>query len=170
MSLVDLAADVLLWDPKGSKHDWGVDLLRRVEAAEDDERDTLNAEVREKMIAKLGEYVSGVKASSEKARQAERMLAVGYNGRPITPTVSVRNIDGSTQSMLWVDATPAQFLEAVLREQSVIDGRRDSNIVRLKVVDMLRQDESLMDLPSLRDVCTVLNVDPDTLGLEELGA
>lgn len=165
MSLADLASDVLAWDRRASKHEWGLDLLARVEDADDD---ALNEEVREKLIGKLGDYVAGVKAAAEKARQAERMLAVGYNGRPITPTVSVRNEDGSTQTMLWIDASPAQFMDAVLREQSVVDGRLRSNIVRLKVVDMLRQDDCLMDLPTLQDVCNALGVNPDTLGLDEL--
>lgn len=69
--------------------------------------------------------------------------------------------------MLWTEASPRQFIEAVLREQSVIDGRNDSNAIRLQVVEMIQTDKRLMELGTLRDVCAELDVDPDMLGLDD---
>jgi hypothetical protein len=128
---------------------------------------------RAQLLRVAGQYVSGIRAAREKRRRNERLLSRGVavaTGRPITPTISVRGTDGSRQQVLWVEATPRQFVDAVLREQAVVDGRAESNAIRMQLAELVRGDEQLMALPALRDVCAELAIDPDTLGLEELEA
>lgn len=167
-SLADLAADVLALEPHSTKAQWGrmLDDLAAQTADED-----VQAEVEAKKVIALGAYVAGVKSAQEKSRQAQRLLdrGISFSGRPMTPMLSIRTDEGAHQLTLWLEATPSQYIDAVLREQKVIDGRGDSNRVRLHIVDMLQEDESLMELACLRDVCDQLSVDPDTLLLEELG-
>lgn len=168
VTLLDLAQQVLTWAPNGTKQEWGAELLRLVHAHQSE---SLDREVENKLIAALGTYASGLKASRERSEQAQRMLdrGIAYNGRLVTPTIAVRGDIGS-QQVLWTEATPRQFIDAVLREQKVIDGRNDSNRMRRQLVELLLQDERLLDLDSLGAVCTELGIDPDTLALEELPA
>lgn len=162
----DLAEEVIADLPNGSKQERGEEFLVRAE-----ERGVLAEWIRERTVASLGSYVHGVKVGLERREQAQRLISYGVSaatGRPITPTLSVRTEDGSRQGVLWIDATPAQFIEAVLREQNVIDGRSDSNAVRLKVVRLLEERPDLMTLPTLGHVCKVIGMDPDALGLDGL--
>jgi hypothetical protein len=167
LNLYSLAEQVLRANPKATKYEWGVELRQLVQFHDDR---SVNAEVEEKTLTVLGQYVAGIKTNIEKQAQAERHIdrAVSYSGRLMTPTLSVRTDLGS-QTMLWTEASPQQFMEAVLREQAIIDGRRDSNRVRLSVFEMLKEDDQLSELPTLGDVCKQLHIDPDTLGLDELG-
>lgn len=169
LTLADLADHVLALMPDGAKADCGRELLTAVRSYD---IDTITTEVEARTIASLGSYVAGRKSAAAKTSQAERLMTYGvtYTGRPISPTLSIRSEDGTSQLAAWTDATPRQFLDAVLREQKVIDGRNDSNRLRLHVVDLLTQDEALMGLPSLSSVCAALGVDPDLLGLDDLAA
>lgn len=164
----DIAEQVLGDSPSATKNEWGQDFLR---LAQEHDQESIEAFIHDRLVANLGSYVAKVKEVREEKRQQERLMQLGvsYAGRPITRTISVsRSNGGGRQMMLWTEASPAQFIEAVQREQHVIDGRKDSNAVRLLVVKMLTRDETLMGLPTLGDVCNHLDVDPDTLGLEEL--
>jgi hypothetical protein len=163
ITLHDLAEDVLAANPNGSKTEWGEALIQRV----GDQGDAIAAEAEAKYVAAMGVYVSNVKAAQARADQAERTAQVTYHGRPLTPTVSVKGEYGR-QLMLWLDASPRQFVEAVFREQSVVLGRLNSNKLRLKIAEMCQQDDALMEMPTLAAVCQELNVDPAELELEEL--
>lgn len=165
-TLYDLAEKVIASDPTATKAEWGKSLLALTEGASGD----LAAEVHSKLLGALGHYVSGIKSAQEKRRQKQRLMDMGiaYNGRLINPMLSITTEDGDPQYALWLEATPRQFIDAVLKEQNVVDGRNTSNQVRMQVVKMLQEDESLMDMASLRDVCDQLGVDTDTLALEEL--
>lgn len=169
LTLHDLAEDVLDGNPNGTKDQWGAALIRAVGDGEllDGGRDAIQVEATHKYVASMGAFVSGIKAARERARQVERTAHVTYHGRPLTPTVSVRT-DAGRQLMLWLDASPRQFVEAVFREQSVALGRLNSNKLRLKIAEMCQQDDELMDLPTLAHVCDALDVDPDDLELEAL--
>jgi len=170
MTPADIAEQVLGELPQASITAWGKEFLR---LAEVHDQPGISEFVTAKTIAALGNYIKGVKAQQETARRNARLMARGVatsTGRPITPTLSVRAQDGSRQQCLWYEATPAQFLEAVLLEDQIVAGRLASNRVRLSVVEAMQNDASLMDLPTLVDVCEALGIDPDTLGLEELPA
>lgn len=168
LTLTDLAEQVLDSDPAGSKHAWGEETLRLVELHQNA---MVDAEVRVLIVTALGRRVAGIKGQRERVAMNNRLVdrGVSYTGRPITPTLSIRDTNGARQYVLWTEASPQQFIEAVLREQVTIDGRNDSNAVRLQVVEMVQADKHLMGLPTLRAVCDELGVDPDTLGLEDLG-
>lgn len=163
ITLHDLAGDVLAANPEGTKTQWGAALIRLV----GDQEDAIVAEAQAKYVAAMGAYVSGVKAAQARADQSERTAHVTYHGRPLTPTVSVRGEHGR-QLKLWLDASPREFVEAVFREQSVVLGRLNSNKLRVKIAEMCRQDDALMDLDTLTDVCQELHLDPAELELEEL--
>ena len=163
VTLHDLAEEVLSIYPSARKDEWGEELIRRV----GQEGDAIQQEAHAKFVAAMGAYVSNIKAAQARAEQAERVAQVSYHGRPLTPTISVRT-DAGRQLMLWLDASPRQFVEAVFREQSVVVGRLNSNKLRVKVAEMCQQDEQLMELPTLADVCNELDVDPEELELEEL--
>lgn len=167
LNLSDLADQVLIANYNGTKHDWGRELLELVEAH--DEAHLTDA-VHEKTIAALGNVVNQRKTHRETAAKNERLAsrAVTYTGRPLNPTISVRTESGARQGVLWIYATPRQYIDAVIREQKVIDGRNDANAVRLQLVEVMNQDGHLQDLPTLKDVCDELGIDPDTLGLEDL--
>jgi len=167
LNAANLAGQVLSESPHGSKLEWGE---RFLELARFHAMPHIREFISQRTVAALGSYVAGIKAAEEKKRQNERILSRGisHTGRLITPTISIRGGDGSRQQGLWVEASPFQFIEAVLREQNVIDGRAASNAMRMKVVEMLQSDPGLMDLATLGEVCRELGVDPDTLGLDEL--
>lgn len=173
LTLADLAEQVLLANYTGTKDQWGEELLQLVDAH--DAR-CLAEEVRRKTVAALGNQVSQVKSRRERTAQNERLMARAVSadgrpmGKPLSPTLSVRTESGARQSTLWIFATPRQYIDAVLREQKVIDGRNDSNAIRLHLVDLIQEDEHLQDLPTLKDVCDELGINPDTLGLEDLEA
>jgi hypothetical protein len=88
----------------------------------------------------------------------------------MAPTISIRNAEGGSQGVLWIYASPAQFIDAVRREQAIVDGRNASNRLRWEIVRMLEQDDHLRELATLKDVCVELGIDPDTLDLEALEA
>lgn len=163
-----IAEQVAAMDPKGTKSAWGKAFLTlAAEHGMDDLADWQAAQ----LIAASGTYVAKVRAAEERRRQAERLLTLGLStagGRPITPTLSVRAEGGGRQGVLWYEATPLQFIEAVMREQAVVDGRAESNAVRMRLAVQIRESEALMALPTLADVCAALGLDPDTLGLEGL--
>jgi hypothetical protein len=160
----ELADDVLAGNPKGSKAEWGR-AMRDLAAAEG-----MAAYLEAKLIETLGNYVSGRKASNEQHSQVARLagLEVSHTGRPLSPTISVRRPDGARQLVLWIDATPQQFIDAVFRQQNTIDGLQTANSVRFELAAQMQADESLLALPTLRAVCDRLDLDPDTLGLDEL--
>lgn len=164
---IDLAEQVLSANYLGTQAQWGRELRLLLDAH--DEPHLLDWQ-RERLESSLANYVKQHKTRLEHIRQQERALAIGItpNGRLINPTISVRNEAGGRQTLLWVEATPSQFIEAVLCEQSVIDGRNQSNRLRLHVVELLQQDESLMALPTLGAVCGAVGIDPDSLGLDDL--
>lgn len=170
LTLYDLANQALDAGYDCTKQEWGEELLRLADLHS--ESVAIQQELRDKHVATLGKYVSDVKAQREKRAHAKRLMnrAVSYSGRVMTPTISIRNADGVTQGVLWIDATPRQFIEAVRREQAIVDGRNDSNRVRWNLARACLDDEHLLDLPTLKDVCAEMGVDPDTLGLSELGA
>lgn len=168
LTLSDLADQVLSANRNGSKHEWGSDLLALTQAHDEPEIDD---EVRGKTIAALGNVVNGRKSAQEKQAQRDRLanLAISYDGRPLlNPTLSVRAPSGARQGKLWIDATPQEYIEAVIREQRVVDGRNNANAIRLQLVEVMQRDEHLMTLPTLKDVCAELNINPDALGLEDL--
>lgn len=162
-----IAEQVLAMHPKGGHAQWGhayIDLVDELDA------DEVRPWMDERQAKDLGRYVGQVEAEREKRRRNERLMARGVavgTGRPITPTLSVRTPRG-TRLMLWTEASPAQFVEAVLREQNVTEGRLAANAVRLTLVQAIKGDDELMALPTLADVCERLGVDPDSLGLTDL--
>lgn len=168
MEAHDLAEQVLAWDYHASKNEWGEEMLRLVRSHNDDE---LTQFVHERTVAALGAYIGSVKAAMERRKQQERILQRGISTatrRPVNPYLSVRGSDGSRQGLLWIEATPVQFMEAVFREETVVRGRAEANAVRMQLAELIQQDDGLQDLSSLKDVCSELHIDPDTLGLEEL--
>lgn len=168
MTPSDIAEQVLSTLPKATKDEWGREFLRLAKVHGQEQIDEF---VTGKTITALGTYIKGADAHRQAVARNDRLMARGVataTGRPITPTLSVRAKDGSRQQCLWVEATPMQFMEAVLLEQRIVDGRRDSNKVRLIVVEAMQADEHLMELSTLGDVCRSLGIDPDALGLEEL--
>lgn len=169
LTLSDLADQVLMANYNGTKRDWGQELLDLVRAH--DEQHLMTA-VHEKTVTALGNVVNSRKTSRETAAKNERLAsrAVAYTGRPLNPTISVRTESGARQGVLWIYATPRQYIDAVIREQKVIDGRNDANAVRLQLVELMQQDDHLQDLATLKDVCDELGIDPDTLGLDDLDA
>lgn len=166
----DLAEQVIAWDAHASKSEWGEEMLRLIH---EHDVDSLHEFVHAQTVHSLGAYVSSVKAGMEKKRQYERQLKRGVStatGRPVKPTMSIRQDDGSTTHMLWIEASPQQYVEAVLREARVVAGRAASNEIRMQVVEAIQGDENLADLPTLADVCRELAIDPDTLELAELAS
>lgn len=166
----DLAEQVIRWDTNASKEQWGKEMLRLVEAYD---TEGLHEFVNTRTVQALGAYVSSVKGAQERQRQYERQLQRGVSaasGRPVKPTMSIRKDDGSTTHMLWIEASPQQYVDAVLRESRVIGGRAASNEIRLQVVEAIQADEELASLATLAQVCRKLGVDPDTLALGELGS
>jgi hypothetical protein len=170
LTLYDLANQVLDAGYNCTKQEWGDDLLKL--AGKHSKSEAIKQDLHDKLTAALGSYVSDVKARREKTAHAKRLMnrAVSYSGRVMTPTISIRNAEGISQGVLWIDATPRQFIEAVQREQAIVDGPHDSNRVRWNLVRACLDDEHLLGLPTLKDVCVELGVDPDTLGLSELEA
>lgn len=170
LTLADLADQVLSANSDGTKYEWGSELLDLVHAHDEP---GLDAEVRGKTVVALGNLVNGRKSAQEKAAQQQRVksLPIDYNGRPLaSPTISVRGETGARQGVLWINATPQQYIEAVIREQRVVDGRNNANAIRLQLVEVMQRDEHLLTLSTLKDVCEELDINPDTLGLEDLEA
>lgn len=164
----EIAEQVLALHPSASKATWGKVFLA-LAADEPDLEQWLDS----KLIASLGNYVTQLKSRQATQRRNERLISLGVStatGRPISPTISVRMTDGSRQGVLWVEASPAQFVEAVFREQAVVDGRAESNAIRMQLAEILNGRKSLMGLPTLGAVCEELEINPDTLGLEDLEA
>lgn len=164
-----IAEQVLGLHPKGTKLEWGKAFMALADDNFCDDPD-LQDWLESREYSSLGKYVSDVRASKEKAAQNERLMSRGVavaSGRPVNPSLSIRH-EGVTQLTAWTEATPEQFIEAVLREQRVVDGRSDANAVRLGLVELMKDDEHLLSLPTLADVCAELGIDPDTLGLDDL--
>jgi hypothetical protein len=163
----DLAEQVIAMLPEGTTAQHGATLLDLIEQHA---TPSLLGWSHSRHVTSLGTYVKGVKADQEKRRQAERDITYGVSsatGLPISPTLSVKT-DAGPQLMLWFRASPQQFVEAVLREQQVVDGRHNSNSVRMRVVQLLLDNEELMALATLEDVCRSLGLDPQALNLNEL--
>lgn len=162
-----IAEQVLGLHPGASKVEWGKAFLA---LAEDFDDEDLGEWLTRRQHYSLGEYVASVKNAREKSAQNKRLLDRGISvatGRPINPSLSIRR-EGVTQLAAWVQASPEEFVEAVLREQRVVDGRRDANAVRMALVELMKDDDGLMALLTLADVCDELGIDPDTLGLDDL--
>jgi hypothetical protein len=165
-----IAEQVLGMHPDADKNTWGRAFL---ELADEHDMPDLEDWREAQVVLAASRLVTRVKAARERRRRDERLLSRGVavtTGRPITPSISVRTEDGARQTVLWVEATPRQFVDAVLREQAVVDGRAESNAIRMQLAELLQGDKKLMSLPALREVCAELEIDPDTLGLDELGA
>ena len=165
-----IADQVLGLLPTGSKVDWANKFM---DIADEQDDPAINAWLEQRLIVAIGDYINGRKALAAKHRQNQRLIDLGIsvvNGRPISPHLSVRGDDGTRQGVLWIEATPQQFVDAVFREQAVVDGRAAANAVRMQLAGLIQSTPDLMVLPSLREVCDELKLDPDTLGLEELAA
>ncbi|MDH2424856.1 hypothetical protein [Sphaerisporangium sp. TRM90804] len=163
-----IAEMVLGLHPGADKAIWGAEFIKL--AAEHDDPE-INAWIDSRLEAALGSYVNTVRTRREAQRRNERLIARGVSvtsGRLISPSMSVRRSDGARQGVLWVEATPAQFVEAVFREAAVVDGRAESNAIRMQLAALLKSDKQLMKLPTLADVCAELRLDPDTLALDTL--
>lgn len=162
----ELAESVLALNPNGTKSEWGIEMKNLCESCGMDDYLDL------KLIDTLGAYVSGRKAVEARKAQSEKLAsrAVSYAGRPLSPTISIRRDDGARTLELWTNASPRAFLDAVLREQHVVDGRLKANAVRFQVARDILSDDELMELATLGEVCAVKDIDPDTLGLDELSA
>lgn len=166
----ELAEEIIAALPAGTASEWGEAFILAVEEHGDD---TVAAWLHDKQVAAMGRYVSGVLARRRAKERADRLIARGVSvatGRAITPTLSVRGEDGARQLVLWVEATPLQFIDAVEREQNVIEGRLGANRTRLAIAEAIKDDDHLMDAPTLAVVCERLGIDPDVLGLDELEA
>lgn len=159
----DLADQVLDAMPNGSKLEWGDELRALANVNHMDDF------IDRKLTEGLGQFVSSRKAALARKDQAAKALAIGYNGSALSPVLSVRS-NGATTLALWVDVSPKQYVEAVLREQNVVEGRNRSNQIRLQLATQMIADDILMGLSTLREVCTAIGVDPDALGLDELSA
>lgn len=166
----DIADEIIAGDREGGKDEWGREMWRLINEHDDEE---LNGFLHRRIITTLGAYVTSVNASNERRKQNKRLLSRGVStatSRPVTPTLSVRRDNGTRQAALWTEVSPRQYMEAVFREQRVVQGRFDSNAIRMQVAELIRDDEHLMSLSTLDAVCAELNVDPDTLGLADLEA
>lgn len=163
-ALVELADEVLDDMPNATKYEWGQELSKRARS------ENLYAEINDRLNTSMGALVTSRKSTRESAAMDARAPKVGYDGSLLSPVISVANPDGGRQLTLWVNATPDQYVNAVTREQNVVDGRNRSNKVRLQLVERMIADPTLMELPHLKDVCVALRIDPDTLGLAELTA
>jgi hypothetical protein len=114
-------------------------------------------------------HVTHVATAMMRRAAQDRRDTLGIVGRPAVPdTIPVRTRTGETQLKLWPDAAPAEFVEAVFREQKIIDGRHRANQLRVDLAHDIKADPVLEHLPTLRDVCVRLSIDPDTLGLDDL--
>lgn len=166
LSPSDLADQVLDESPKASKTEWGARLAEVARAH------GMTAFLDRALTEKLGAYVAGRKSLLAKRRQADDLAtrAVGYDGTPLSPVISVGTSKGERQLKLWVDASPAEFMAAVFTEQSVVDGRNRANSLRMQIAEQIAEDETLQELSTLAEVCTALGVDPNMLGLSELAA
>lgn len=165
-----IAEQVLALHPDADKPTWGREYLKLARSHADPEVDQW---INERLLSVLGRYVDNVRDRREKRQRNERLMSRGIStttGRPINPSLSVRRKDGRPQGGLWVEASPLQYVEAVFREDAVVRGRGESNAVRMKLAELIQRDEALQELPALKDVCAELDIDPDTLGLEELPA
>lgn len=161
----DLAEQVIRMLPRGNLAEWGAEMVKLARFHKFD------GWLDDRLAASCANYVKSVKTSMDQRAQSERLMArgVAYNGRAVSPTISIAGKDGGRQTVLWVEASPQAFMEAVLAEQSVIDGRNQSNRVRFQLVALMQEDPALADLPTLGDVCRACGIDPDTLGLGDLG-
>ncbi len=163
-----IAEQVLGLYPDSSKVEWGQAFLE-LAGGFDEPEFAVWLEAREH--SSLGAYVAAVKSAKERRAQHERLMARGLavaTGRPINPAMSIRRDGYAPTSMLWTEAQPQEFIEAVMREQRVVQGRLDANAARLALVALMKDDEHLLSLPSLGHVCDELGIDPDTLGLGDL--
>lgn len=160
----DLAEQVVASLPNGTLTEWGAELINLARFH------GMDFWLDQRLTQSCGAFAKNTYQQLEQRRQAERLVARGvtYSGKPMSSTISIKNDDGSRQTVLWIDASPAAFIEAVLTEQAVIRGRQDANSLRFQVVEMLQDDPTLRELPTLGAVCEACGIDPDTLGLDEL--
>lgn len=119
----------------------------------------------ERTVNSLTSYVKTVDAQLH----ADAGPKLTWAGKPMrmTPTLSVRT-DRGRQQKLWLECSLAEFVNAVLSEQAVVDGRSESNVRRMRFVEMLQSTPDLMALATLRDAITTAGFDPDDLALDEL--
>lgn len=132
--------------------------------------DFAEAWFREAAVSRASAVIDKVAAGDARKIAAQRAVQLGVaagTGRPVSPTLSVRTEHGR-QLMLWQQATPRQFVEAVRTEQAVALGRLDANKPRHKLVERMLCEPALLTLPSLADVCRALGVDVVTLDLDSL--
>lgn len=119
----------------------------------------LRAFRRAQMLKALTTYCKSIKASMER----ESGPTVSYAGRPMTSTLGVNG-----QLKLWTECSPAEFIDAVAKEQRVIDGRNDSNRTRRAFVDLLRSRGDLLELPTLGAALEAAGWDANALDLDDL--
>ena len=187
-TLADFADEVIAAIPDAEdKLMWGRAMDELIAATDDD--DPVRDEARGKYLMALAQVVSNrlagiarreakrrAKDAAERESMGEEGFHVDANGRPfgrkaemvMSPMISVKNESGGSQLTLWTKASPARFVEAVIREQSVVDGRSDANAIRMAVVRIINTDESLMALPTVQDVLDVLGIDHEVLALGDL--
>lgn len=151
----DLAEQAIALHPKSTAAVLGIELSRLISL----HAPHLESWREELAIKALGRYCNTVKAQLNQ----EGAPRVTYDGRPMTSTISVNG-----QLKLWTECSPAEFVEAVLREQNVVDGRDQSNRSRRAFVNLLRQREDLMAMPTLGDAAQAAGWDVAALDLDEL--
>jgi hypothetical protein len=180
ITLTSLCDEVLARLPHGTKDEWAselLDLARRHRL--DHELDTVLTHA---LSRRVSAHAARRAEAHRRAVEASRVIELGvtHDGAPLagshtpprllTRTLSVRTDDHRSQLTLWDAATPQQFVDAVHREARIIVGRTEQNAVRLGLARAIERDESLKALATVRDVCQALGIDPDTLGLDDLGA
>jgi hypothetical protein len=114
--------------------------------------------LQERVWRSLGQLVISVRKQRDE-RDVE-VPTIRYDGRPMTKTIKVNG-----QLRLWYEVTPAQWCAAVFREQQVVDGRQESNAVRLELVRLLDGRPDLMGLPTIEAVLTTLGLPLDGYNL-----
>jgi hypothetical protein len=176
-TLRELADQLIDADPHGGRDAWGPALLDLAR------RRGLDAELDRALAVHLGRYVHDVqvqrlKAAKRAALAARGELGVTHDGKPFlvpparrrpTETLSVRDESGHSQPELWERVTPQQFLDATRRQGKVVTGLVEQQAVREGIAAALESDPELLALPTVGDACLRLGIDPDTLGLDDLG-
>lgn len=158
----DLARKVIKRTPDGTIDQWGTQLDKMIDKADEG---YLNEWRLGAVRQTLGRFVKATKARLE----ADQGPKVSHDGKPLgmTPTLSVRTEKGR-QLKLWTECSPDQFIEAVIREQRTVDGRHNSNALRMQVVELLEKRDDLRSMETLAVVLDAIGQDPAELKLDEL--
>lgn len=108
----------------------------------------------EREFNSAGKFVTGIRSRQD--QENKLVPSISYDGRPMT-----KGISDHGQMRLWYEVPPATWCNLALREQQVVDGRHQSNIVRLKLAEMLKGRPDLMGLPTIGDVLKALRLPLD---------